>query len=117
MINNDVMYICTLYLLRNKWLIRDKAQNRPQVFQLVSFCVRVIMSSNFDEKAGVVWVTTDWGRWHQTAQEVNVEVELEEGTRGKEVNVTIAAGSIECVVRGALKFKVQSHKGTKICCK
>eukprot|EP00090_Calanus_glacialis_P003651 TRINITY_DN12683_c0_g1_i1.p1 TRINITY_DN12683_c0_g1~~TRINITY_DN12683_c0_g1_i1.p1 ORF type:complete len:145 (-),score=22.25 TRINITY_DN12683_c0_g1_i1:78-512(-) len=61
--------------------------------------------SDFEAKSGRVAHFTDWGSWSQTVQDVTVEVFLEKGTRGKEVQVDIQAGGIECKVRGKLVFK------------
>lgn len=56
--------------------------------------------SNFDEKAGVVSHATDFGKWYQTVAEVTITIDLEPGTRGKEVQVTILPRKLKCVVRG-----------------
>ncbi len=71
---------------------RNKAQFRRKITVHMLCLSRQVYHqkmplSHFDEKAGVVQCETDWGRWHQTASEVTVEVDLEEGTRGKEVQV------------------------------
>jgi hypothetical protein len=63
-------------------------------------------NSNFDEKSGIVAHNTDWGKWYQTVAEVTIEVDLEEGTRGKEVQVDIHPNSLKCVIRGKLLFEV-----------
>ena len=54
--------------------------------------------SNFDEKAGIVSHSTEFGKWYQTVAEVTLLVDLEPGTRGKEVQVTILPKKLKCVV-------------------
>ena len=56
-------------------------------------------NSHFDEKSGIVECKTEWGRWYQTVAEVVVEVDLEPGTRGKDVDVTIQPNKLTCAVR------------------
>ena len=62
--------------------------------------------SHFDEKSGVIAAPTAWGRWYQTASEVVIEVEVEEGTRGKDVDIEIKPSRISCFVRNKEIFKV-----------
>ena len=64
------------------------------------------MATNFDEKSGIVPHEEPWGRWHQTVDEVVIEVNAESGTRGKEVQVTMEPNLIACVIRGQRIFKV-----------
>ena len=47
--------------------------------------------------------------WHQTVAEVTVLVQLETGTRGKEVQVEIKPNKLKCVVRGKLLFEVSNY--------
>jgi len=61
--------------------------------------------SDFEAKSGQISQFTEWGSWSQTVQDVTVEVVLEKGTRGKEVQVDIETRSIECTVRGKQIFK------------
>lgn len=63
--------------------------------------------SNFDEKAGIVSHSTDFGKWYQTVAEVTLLVDLEPGTRGKEVQVTILPKKLKCVVKGHLILEVR----------
>ena len=65
--------------------------------------------SNFDEKAGVVSQNTDFGKWYQTVAEVTILVNLEVGTRGKEVQVTILPNKVKCIVRGNLIFEGKTY--------
>lgn len=62
--------------------------------------------SNFDEKAGVVSHATDFGKWYQTVAEVTIIIDLEPGTRGKEVQVTILPRKLKCVVKGRVIIEV-----------
>ena len=63
-------------------------------------------NSHFDEKSGVITASTAWGRWNQTVSEVVIEVDVERGTRGKEVAIEIKPNHISCYVRKKEIFKV-----------
>ena len=63
-------------------------------------------NSHFDEKSGVITAATAWGRWNQTVSEVVIEVDVERGTRGKEVAIEIKPNHISCYVRKQEIFKV-----------
>lgn len=54
----------------------------------------------FDEKSGIVSSPTPWGKWSQTVEDVNIEINLEQGTKGKEVSVKLTTTSLDCSVRG-----------------
>ncbi|XP_045203815.1 nudC domain-containing protein 2-like isoform X2 [Mercenaria mercenaria] len=56
--------------------------------------------SNFDERSGVAACTTAWGRWYQTMEEVFIEVNLEEGTSGRQVKVNITPKRLQVLVKG-----------------
>ncbi|XP_077984319.1 nudC domain-containing protein 2-like [Glandiceps talaboti] len=60
---------------------------------------------HFDERSGHVPCKTPWGQWYQTMEEVYVEVELEEGTRAKEIAVEFKTKQISVVVRGQQLIK------------
>ncbi len=64
-------------------------------------------NSHFDEKSGVITHSTPWGRWSQTVNEVVIEIDVEPGTRGKDVKVGIKPSYLECVVKGNEIFKVR----------
>ena len=70
-------------------------------------------NSHFDEKSGVICHKTDFGQWHQTVDEIMILVNLESGTRGKEVHVDIQPNKLKCVVRGKIIFEASTiHSGT-----
>lgn len=52
-----------------------------------------------------MYSTTDWGRWSQTVSDVNIEVDLQQGTKGREVKVDIRPSRISCTVRGSIVFQ------------
>jgi len=56
-------------------------------------------NSHFDEKSGVVVCATPWGRWNQNVAEVNIEVDLEPGTRAKDLTVTIKPSQLSCSIK------------------
>lgn len=64
------------------------------------------MADHFDERSGVVKSRTPWGTWAQTIEEVFIEVDVPQGTRGKDVKCDIKAKSISCAVQGKEIFKV-----------
>jgi len=61
--------------------------------------------SDFEDRSGCVKVSTEWGRWWQTLSDITVEVDLEQGTKGKEVKLSIAPRKIQCQVKGATVFE------------
>ena len=68
--------------------------------------------SHFDEKSGIIFASTTWGRWYQTIAEVIIEVDVENGTRGKDVKIDIKPSRISCVVHNKEIFKVFAPKIT-----
>ena len=67
---------------------------------------------HFDEKSGIIFASTTWGRWYQTIAEVIIEVDVENGTRGKDVKIDIKPSRISCVVHNKEIFKVFAPKIT-----
>lgn len=57
---------------------------------------------NFDEKSGVIYCNTDWGRWYQTIDEVVLEIDCPQPTRGKEVFIDIKPKHLCCLIKGKL---------------
>ncbi|KAG8197260.1 hypothetical protein JTE90_007508 [Oedothorax gibbosus] len=66
--------------------------------------------SHFDERSGIVSVDTPWGRWWQTVSEVLIEVNIPEGTPGKQCKVSISPNHIECRVLDKTIFKGDTYK-------
>ncbi len=64
------------------------------------------MADHFEEKSGIIVAKTPWGKWYQTGTEVVIEIEVEKGTRGKDVSVLIKPSQISCCVRQKNIFKV-----------
>ena len=62
--------------------------------------------SDFAEKAGIISHATDFGKWYQTVAEVTIIINLEPGTRGKEVQVTILPKKLKCIVKGQIILEV-----------
>ncbi|XP_076371396.1 nudC domain-containing protein 2-like isoform X1 [Tachypleus tridentatus] len=56
--------------------------------------------SHFDEHSSIVACETSWGRWWQTVTEVFIEISVKEGTRGKDVHISIRPKFIECSIQG-----------------
>jgi len=61
--------------------------------------------ADFEDRSGIVYCSTDWGRWSQTVSDVNIEVDLQQGTKGREVKVDIRPSRISCTVRGSTVFQ------------
>lgn len=55
--------------------------------------------SHFEERSGVVACETDWGRWYQTLEDVNIEINLVPGTKGRDIKVDISNRRIKCQVK------------------
>ncbi|XP_077865486.1 nudC domain-containing protein 2-like, partial [Saccoglossus kowalevskii] len=55
---------------------------------------------HFDETSGIESMKTAWGQWYQTMEEVYVEIDLEEGTKSKEVKVETKIKYLKVIVRG-----------------
>ena len=62
--------------------------------------------SNFDERSGVVYCSTDWGQWGQTIEEVYIEVNVSEGTRSRDVQCEMKHKSIALTVNKQEILKV-----------
>ncbi|CAG7728546.1 unnamed protein product [Allacma fusca] len=61
--------------------------------------------SNFEEKLGVIISRHAWGRWWQTLEDVQIEVDLPEGTRAKQLKVDIRPSFIELRLQDKDVFK------------
>lgn len=72
------------------------------------------MSSHFDEKSGVVSCKTPWGSWYQTVEEIVVNVNVEEGTRGRDIRVNIKPNHITCTVKGEILFAETLFRGVVV---
>ncbi|KXJ14356.1 nudC domain-containing protein 2 [Exaiptasia diaphana] len=57
------------------------------------------MAENFDERSGVIYSNTPWGRWAQTIEDVFIEIDVPCGTRGKNIQCDIKINNLTCVVR------------------
>ncbi|VDP23146.1 unnamed protein product [Soboliphyme baturini] len=74
--------------------------------------------SNFDDIAGQAACKTPWGRWWQTIEEVFIEIELKEKTRGKDIAANISPMTIEfqfhdsTLLQGELSDKVIASEST-----
>lgn len=65
------------------------------------------MSSDFDERSGLVYSKTPWGQWGQTIEEVFVEVDItESNVRAKDIRCEIQPSFISVAVRGEVKLQV-----------
>eukprot|EP00730_Choanoeca_flexa_P012536 TRINITY_DN4368_c0_g1_i1.p1 TRINITY_DN4368_c0_g1~~TRINITY_DN4368_c0_g1_i1.p1 ORF type:complete len:159 (+),score=22.06 TRINITY_DN4368_c0_g1_i1:96-572(+) len=57
--------------------------------------------SHFDETSGVVECPTHWGSWYQTMEEVVIQINLEQGTRGKEIQIDCKSKFLAITVKGS----------------
>ena len=62
--------------------------------------------SHFDEKSGIVSSPTDWGRWSQTVNEVNIEISCDDGITSKETKIMMKPNLLKCTLKGKLLFEV-----------
>lgn len=53
------------------------------------------MSSHFDEKSGVIYCSTPWGKWYQTAEEVVIEILSCSEIRGELIKFLLSISSKE----------------------
>lgn len=56
------------------------------------------MTSNFDDKSGIVFCKTLWGYWYQGMEDVTAQVTVPANTRGRDVTVKIGANKLSCIV-------------------
>ena len=63
------------------------------------------MAAHFDEKSGIVLCRTSWGTWGQTVDDVQIEVDVAKGTKGRDVKCTIQPKEISLSVHGETVFK------------
>ncbi|CAD5112515.1 DgyrCDS1728 [Dimorphilus gyrociliatus] len=73
-----------------------------------TFAVSTLLAaemSHFDERSGIVSVETPWGKWWQTISEIYIEVNVKEGTRGKDVNVEFKPSTLRVDVCGETVIK------------
>jgi len=61
--------------------------------------------ATFEERSGIIACETDWGRWYQTVEDVNIEINLISGTKGREVKVDISSRRIQCQIRETVILK------------
>jgi len=61
--------------------------------------------SDFEERSGIIACTTEWGKWYQTLEDVNLEIDLNPGTRGREVKVDITSTRLHCQIRATVIIK------------
>ena len=62
--------------------------------------------SHFDETSGEVSCPTEWGKWWQTMEEVYVEVNLPQGTTGKQVKCIIKPKTLSVAVNNETLLQV-----------
>ena len=67
------------------------------------------MAANFSEKSGIVLCRTSWGTWGQTIDDVQIEVNVPSGTKGKDVKCTIQPREISLSVHGESVFKARRY--------
>ena len=64
------------------------------------------MAANFEEKSGLVSCYTSWGSWGQTVEEVHVEVNVNPGTKAKDIKCQIQPKDVFLSVAGKTILKV-----------
>ena len=75
------------------------------------------MPADFNEKSGLVWSCTNWGRWTQTVQGLVVQVNINQidlggyvsPIRSKDIKVDVSAKKIRCAIRENVIFEVCLH--------
>lgn len=69
------------------------------------------MSAGFDDKAGIVKCTTEWGSWYQTIEDVTAEVHVPLITKSRDVKIKILPSSISCAISGKEIFCGKLYSG------
>jgi len=70
------------------------------------------MADNFDEKSGLVFSETPWGRWAQTIEDIHILIKVQRGTSPKSIKCIIQPRRIKIsvaekvIVEGELCDKV-----------
>ena len=64
------------------------------------------MAGNFDEKSGLIFSTTSWGKWGQTIEDVQIFVDVEKGTSPKEIKCKIGSKTLSVIVKGKAVLEV-----------
>lgn len=64
------------------------------------------MVDNFDEKSGLVTSKTSWGKWGQTIEDINIFIDVPEGTTAKFIRCKINPKNISFVVKENILFQV-----------
>lgn len=62
--------------------------------------------TNFDERSGIIACVTPWGKWWQTVNEINIEVEVPKGTKAKAIKISLKPRYISLLVSDQLIFEV-----------
>jgi hypothetical protein len=65
--------------------------------------------SDFDERSGIVPCKAVWGQWHQTMEDITVEVNVPPGTKGRDCKVIVKPKYLEVSVKGEIIIKVSYH--------
>lgn len=102
-----LLFLFLLHFVVDMLLHTCNAKHLLLHFEFLNFhsCYRM---SDFDERSGIVACDTLWGRWYQTIEDVTVEVNVPEGTRGKECMCEIKPKHLKVVVKGKNIIEVLS---------
>lgn len=64
------------------------------------------MAGNFDEKSGIIYSASTWGRWGQTIEDVQIFVDVAKGTSPKEIKCKIGSKTLSIIVKGKTVLEV-----------
>lgn len=64
------------------------------------------MADNFDERSGLVFSETPWGKWGQTIEDIHILIKVVKGTRAKAIKCNVEPGTIHISVAGQTILKV-----------
>ncbi|ESO93904.1 hypothetical protein LOTGIDRAFT_153375 [Lottia gigantea] len=65
--------------------------------------------SDFDEKSGAVSSRTEWGHWFQTLEEVYIEINVNPGTKSKDIKCNFQNKHLHVSVKGQGEFPEPIH--------
>ena len=75
----------------------------------ISTYIYIYGMAHFDERLGLVQCRNSWGTWGQTVDDVQIEVNVEKGTKSRDVKYTMQPKEIALSVRGERVFKARQY--------
>ena len=74
------------------------------------------MADNFDEKSGLVFSETLWGKWAQTIEDIHILIKVQRGTSPKSIKCIIEPRRIKISVAEKVIVEVRDTYRTYLGC-